>query len=101
MVKAELSQVKGTSKMEAQTAAATEVVNLKSRTMPVIFYTIGALGAGEEINFEYYDGTTWRPANVDGVSISISHTGQLVTWWAPMLIRINKPVTAAVVGVGY
>ncbi len=86
--------------ISAQTEAATGQINLKNHNMPVTFYVIGTLGAGESISFEYYDGRTWQTANVDGSDIKLTTTGQVLTWWAPMNLRLSKTVTAAAAGVG-
>ena len=83
-----------------QTAAASATIKLTKKDLPVTFYVIGALDTDEEIAVKYHDGSDWRQANVDGYDLKLSSTGQLLDWWVPLTLKIEKPLTDAAVGVG-
>lgn len=68
-------------------------------SVPITFVVSGTLAAGEEINFQYFDGTNWQNMKSGGSSVSLSVDNNAISLYAPAAIRLNKPATASEAGV--
>jgi len=71
-------------------------------TAPAVPYTFclsGVLAADEEITFQYFDGDNWIDMKETGTNIVLSADTNIVSIYAPLTIRVNKPATASAAGV--
>lgn len=83
--------------IELQTTAFTRSIRVNKEAT---FQLIGSLGSEEVITFEQPDGEgDWQTIYLDDEQVQLSDGNTMVAFYSPALIRVNKPITAANVGV--
>ncbi len=63
--------------------------------LPATLYVVGELDGVEEITVEYWDGSGWQDSQ-QVLSVDVP----LLSLYAPLTVRCNKPVTVNDVGAG-
>ena len=98
--------------IEAQTTSAvSETVKLENEasyssprgyytsTVPCTLCVDGTLGSTEEITIEFFVNGNWQTLKSNDATTTLTESNNVVSLYAPLTIRINKPVTANSVGV--
>lgn len=82
--------------IELQDTAFTRSMRVNGGTS---FQLIGTIGSSV-ITFEQPDGLGgWTPIIIDGTTQELSATNTIVSFFMPVLMRCNKPVTTGTAGV--
>jgi len=96
-----------TAQTDTATSAKINIVNHRSGTgtrydlSSTFRVTGGALGTGEYVKLQYYDGTSWLDANIDGNDAKIlDEDNAISTVFGRMIdVRVSKSETSAALGV--
>lgn len=67
-------------------------------SVPCTICVSGTL-TGETITIEYYNGTDWQELKSSDSTTTLTANNTVISIFAPVMIRINKPSTANSVGV--
>lgn len=82
--------------IDLQTAAATKTIKFNRNTT---FQLIGTLTT-ETIDFKIPDGSGgWMLMYVDSSPVQLTATNNIVSFYSPATVRVDKPITASSAGV--